>query len=185
MGREEELAVFHAALYGGGCSVLYVHGPGGIGKSALLRRFAHEATLAGRPVSTVDGRTPEPSPAAFEAEAELVLRDADAVLLVDNFDRMQGLEGWLRDLLRQAIDDLREDPRSVKFHRALSVTFLHGTPTQELAAEHLALPFTTYRRHLTAGIKRLCADPWHQELSPRPGEHLAVGPTWARTAVNK
>ena len=49
VGREEELAVFTAALYGGGCSVLYVHGPGGIGKSALLRRFAAEAAVAGRP----------------------------------------------------------------------------------------------------------------------------------------
>ncbi|MEU9888742.1 AAA family ATPase [Sphaerisporangium sp. NPDC051011] len=95
VGREEELAVFNAALYGGGCSVLYVHGPGGIGKSALLRRFAHEAAVAGRPASMVDGRMLDPSPA--EAEAELVLRDADAVLLVDNFERIQGLEGWLRE----------------------------------------------------------------------------------------
>ncbi|MEU4233548.1 ATP-binding protein [Nonomuraea sp. NPDC026600] len=97
VGREEELAVFHAALYGGGCSVLYVHGPGGIGKSALLRRFAHEAAVAGRPVSMVDGRMLEPSPAVSEAEAELGLRDADAVLLVDHFERIQGLEGWLRE----------------------------------------------------------------------------------------
>jgi hypothetical protein len=70
----------------------------------------------------------------------------------------------LGELLRQAIDDLREDPRSVKFHRALSVTFLRSTPTQGLAAERLGLPFTTYRRHLTAGIERLCADLWHREL---------------------
>ncbi|MDP4512153.1 hypothetical protein, partial [Nonomuraea turcica] len=35
----------------------------------------------------------------------------------------------LGDLLRRAIEDLREDPRSVKFHRVLSVTFLRGTPT--------------------------------------------------------
>ncbi|WP_433432646.1 ATP-binding protein [Nonomuraea sp. CA-141351] len=97
VGREEEVAIFNAALYGGGCSVLYVHGPGGIGKSALLRRFAHVAAVAGRSVSAVDGRTLEPSPAAFGAEAELVFRDADAVLLVDNFERIQGLEGWLRD----------------------------------------------------------------------------------------
>ncbi|MGW3353130.1 hypothetical protein ACWDA3_58415, partial [Nonomuraea rubra] len=31
VGREEEIALFKAALYGGGCNVLYVHGPGGIG----------------------------------------------------------------------------------------------------------------------------------------------------------
>ncbi|MET9251853.1 ATP-binding protein [Nonomuraea sp. NPDC003709] len=93
VGREEELAVFNAALYGGGCSVLYVHGPGGIGKSALLRRFAHEAEVAGRPVSMVDRRMLDPA----ASEAGLVLRDADAVLLVDDFERIQGLEGWLRE----------------------------------------------------------------------------------------
>ncbi|MEV0828898.1 ATP-binding protein [Nonomuraea rubra] len=98
VGREEELAVFHTALYGGGGgSVLYVHGPGGIGKSALLRRLAHEAAVAGRPVSMVDGRTMEPSPATFGDEAEPVLGDADAVLLIDHFERIQGLEGWLRE----------------------------------------------------------------------------------------
>ncbi|MEU6783382.1 ATP-binding protein [Nonomuraea angiospora] len=102
VGREEELAVFNAALYGGGCSVLYVHGPGGIGKSALLRRFAHEAAMAGRPVSMVDGRMLEASEAGrmvepAASEAGLVLRDADAVLLVDDFERVQGLEGWLRE----------------------------------------------------------------------------------------
>ncbi|MBB5083955.1 ATP-binding protein [Nonomuraea endophytica] len=85
VGREEELAAFNKALYGGS-SVLYVHGPGGIGKTALLRRFAHEAAAAGRPVSLVDGDT---------LEADLVPYDADAVLLVDDVE--QGLEGWLRE----------------------------------------------------------------------------------------
>ncbi|MEV6041805.1 ATP-binding protein [Nonomuraea sp. NPDC052116] len=94
VGREEELAVFNAALYGGGgCSVLYVHGPGGIGKSALLRRFAHEAEVAGRPASMVDGRMLDPA----ASEAGLVLRDADTVLLIDDFEHIQGLEGWLRE----------------------------------------------------------------------------------------
>ncbi|GII82257.1 hypothetical protein Ssi03_02470 [Sphaerisporangium siamense] len=93
MGREEELAVFNAALYGDGRSVLYVHGPGGIGKTTLLRRFAHAAAAAGRPASMLDGRTWQPSPAAYEAEP--VLRDADAVLLVDNFE--QSSEDWLRE----------------------------------------------------------------------------------------
>ncbi|MFI6909935.1 AAA family ATPase [Nonomuraea sp. NPDC050394] len=82
VGREEELAVFNTALHGGG--VLYVHGPGGIGKTALLRRFAREAAAAGRPVSMVDGHVP-------------VIRETDAVLLVDDFERVQGLEGWLRE----------------------------------------------------------------------------------------
>ncbi|MEW1841475.1 ATP-binding protein [Nonomuraea angiospora] len=95
VGRQEELAVFKAALYGGGCSVVYVHGPGGIGKSALLRRFAREAAVDGRPVSMVDGRAVEPSEAGVEAG--LVLGEADAVLLIDHFERIQDLEGWLRE----------------------------------------------------------------------------------------
>ncbi|MDF5755070.1 ATP-binding protein [Spongiactinospora sp. TRM90649] len=94
-GREEELAIFKAALYGGGYSVLYVHGPGGIGKSALLRRFAHEAEVAGRPVSMVDGRVL--GPAVSGAEADWVLRDRDAVLLIDDLDRVRGLAEWLRE----------------------------------------------------------------------------------------
>ncbi|MEO3796863.1 ATP-binding protein [Nonomuraea sp. B10E15] len=93
VGREEELAVFTAALYGSRCSVLYVHGPGGVGKSALLRRFAGEAAAAGRPVSMVDGLLPEPA----SSEAEAALREADAVLLVDNVERVRGWEEWLRE----------------------------------------------------------------------------------------
>ncbi|MFD9941166.1 AAA family ATPase [Nonomuraea sp. NPDC059023] len=94
-GREKELEVFRAALRGGNFSVLYVHGPGGVGKSALLRMFQREAAASGRVVTEVDGRVTPGSPAAFEAAAEPVLRDARAVLLVDAFDQVQALEAWL------------------------------------------------------------------------------------------
>ncbi|SPL96366.1 COG2256: ATPase related to the helicase subunit of the Holliday junction resolvase [[Actinomadura] parvosata subsp. kistnae] len=77
--------------------MLYVHGPGGIGKSALLRRFADEAIAAGRTVVQLDGRTVNATPEAFGAEAEVVLRDEHVVLLVDTFELIQGLEGWLRE----------------------------------------------------------------------------------------
>ncbi|MFC5835942.1 ATP-binding protein, partial [Nonomuraea insulae] len=70
----------------------------------------------------------------------------------------------LQGLLRAAIEALRDDPRASKFHRALSITFLSGAPTQQVAAEQLGLPFTTYRRHLVAGVERVCADLWRSEL---------------------
>ncbi|MEV4099609.1 AAA family ATPase [Nonomuraea sp. NPDC049649] len=98
VGREEEQALFRAALgTDRSFMVLFVHGPGGIGKSALLRRFAADAAAAGRPVVTVDGHTVDPSPCAFEAEAGQVLAQERGVLLVDTFERCQGLEGWLRE----------------------------------------------------------------------------------------
>jgi hypothetical protein len=98
-GRAAELELFRSALRHGPDSfaVLFLHGPGGIGKSALLRRFADEAHAAGRRVVELDGRSVEPSPAAFEAEAGAALVDDKVVLLVDTFELCAGLEGWLRD----------------------------------------------------------------------------------------
>ncbi|GAA3220467.1 ATP-binding protein [Nonomuraea helvata] len=94
VGREEELAVFEAALRIGG-RVLFVHGPGGVGKSALLCRFAQEA--AGRPVTKLDGHALGPSPAAFESAARPVLDGERAVLLIDTLEQIQSLENWLRE----------------------------------------------------------------------------------------
>jgi hypothetical protein len=85
VGRKEELAAFDEALCGDG-GVLFVHGPGGVGKSALLRRFAQRAEEAGRTVTMLL----DPSPAAFP-----VLADERTVLLVDACDH--GLETWLRE----------------------------------------------------------------------------------------
>ncbi|MFF5436515.1 ATP-binding protein [Streptomyces achromogenes] len=98
-GRAAELAVFRAALTGdeGAPAVLFVHGPGGIGKSMLLRRFAAEARAVGRPVLEIDGRTVQPTPEAFEREAGAAFTEDGTVLIIDTFERCQGLEGWLRE----------------------------------------------------------------------------------------
>ncbi|MFK4104199.1 ATP-binding protein [Streptomyces sp. NPDC019531] len=98
-GREAELRTFRSALSGApdAPSVLYLHGPGGVGKSMLLRRFATEARTAGREVVEVDGRIIEPTPEAFEKEAEAVFGGDRAVLLIDTFECCQRLERWLRD----------------------------------------------------------------------------------------
>lgn len=101
VGRKEELAAFDEALWGGG--VLFVHGPGGVGKSALLRRFAERAEEAGRTVTVLDGRLLDPSPAAFLAETGPVLADERAVLMVDTVERLHGLEGWLRERFLPAL----------------------------------------------------------------------------------
>ncbi|MGP4048438.1 ATP-binding protein [Streptomyces sp. 2A115] len=97
VGRMAERAVFRSALAGDSHapSVLYLHGPGGIGKSALLRRFALEAREAGRLVIEVDGRTVAATPEDFEHAAAKAIGEPNTVLLVDTFELCHGLEHWL------------------------------------------------------------------------------------------
>ena len=58
VGRVAELEVFANRLQTaepGAFSVLWVHGPGGIGKSSLLRAYADQARAAGCRVTELDG----------------------------------------------------------------------------------------------------------------------------------
>ena len=102
VGREPEIAAFRSALDDAErpFTLLFVTGPGGVGKTTLLRRFADEAVEAGRTVVELDaGRDADYTPAAFEAAASPILADepARAVLLVDGFEKYQTLEPWLRE----------------------------------------------------------------------------------------
>ncbi len=65
---------------------------------------------------------------------------------------------------RQAVDALQISPREVGLYRALYHTYILPAPTQEQAAELLDLPFSTFRRHLKAGIGRVVAVLWQWEL---------------------
>ncbi|HEY8474208.1 MAG TPA: ATP-binding protein [Natronosporangium sp.] len=71
----------------------------------------------------------------------------------------------LRRVLREAAETLRGNPRDEKLYRAVHRTYLEPAATQELAAERLGLPFSTYRRHLTAGVDRIAEWLWQRELS--------------------
>ena len=73
----------------------------------------------------------------------------------------------LRALLKETASKLQANPRDEKLYRALDHTYFHPAPTQEVAAEQLDLPFSTYRRHLTAGIQRLTEMLWQQEIGER------------------
>ncbi|WP_051803937.1 ATP-binding protein [Streptomyces sp. NRRL S-474] len=99
VGRTAELALFERTLTGAPDAppVLWFHGPGGIGKSALLDRFAHRARAEGRLVVAVDGGNVEPTAEAFAAAARPVLREEGGLLLVDAFERFAGLENWLME----------------------------------------------------------------------------------------
>jgi hypothetical protein len=70
----------------------------------------------------------------------------------------------LRELLEEAVDALRADPRGEKLVRAVERTYLRPAPTQEAAADLLGLPFSTYRGHLTRGLERVVDWLWQREL---------------------
>lgn len=91
------MLVAAVARSAGTASVLWIHGPGGIGKSSLLRQVAAEARRQERPVVEVDGRFVGQSTSAFEEAAAPAHDEPDAVLLVDTFEQCQWIETWLRD----------------------------------------------------------------------------------------
>jgi len=70
----------------------------------------------------------------------------------------------LQALLKAAAEELRQSPRELKFYRALYHTYFQPAATQEQAAEILDLPFSTFRRHLTAGVKRMTERLWQWEI---------------------
>lgn len=112
VGRARELALFDSLLRGAAPSrhLLWLSGPGGIGKSTLLERLADAALAAGRPVVRVNAAVLPPTAEAFrEAVARQFAAAADpigAVMLVDGLEHLAHLEEWLRtDLLPGLPDD--------------------------------------------------------------------------------
>src|SRR3954465_3501418 len=70
VGRAAELELFLGALAAPEppFSVLWIYGPGGVGKTALLTALAEAAADAGVGAVSLDLRAIEPSPPAFMAE---------------------------------------------------------------------------------------------------------------------
>jgi hypothetical protein len=113
VGREAELAALRRVFAAEGPRVVYLHGPGGVGKTSLLHAFAGEMRARGAPVACLDARD-------FEATREGVARAVDAVgfgvdgprptrralLVLDTYELLAPLEPLLiRDLLRRVDDD--------------------------------------------------------------------------------
>lgn len=95
VGRTAELRAVAELLAGDG-GVLYVHGPGGVGKSTLLRQAAWLGQDAGRRVVWVDGQ--EASPDALVPPAQPGL-----VLLVDTAEALGPPDRWLTEEVLAAL----------------------------------------------------------------------------------
>jgi hypothetical protein len=100
VGRTAELASFDDALAGRSARrVLFVHGPGGVGKTTLLLHLCSRARRTGRRAVYLDGRDLDPSPEGLvrgvQAAGGAGAGDAP-VLLVDGYEQLTPIDGWLR-----------------------------------------------------------------------------------------
>jgi hypothetical protein len=77
---------------------------------------------------------------------------------------LQDRLGALLSMVKEACETLQATPRGEKFYRALYHTYLHPAPSQESAAELLDIPYSTFRRHLKAGLERVTGILWQREL---------------------
>jgi energy-coupling factor transporter ATP-binding protein EcfA2 len=109
VGRRAELELFRSALDVGEppFCVLYLHGPGGIGKTSLLEVLSGLAEERDATVVRLDGRELVPSPGtildALRPAIELPGGDGSVdagpdplVLLVDSYERLAPLDDWVR-----------------------------------------------------------------------------------------
>ncbi|NUM46500.1 MAG: ATP-binding protein [Anaerolineales bacterium] len=112
VGRDSERNFFRSAIQAESPPffVLHMYGPGGIGKSTLLREFGRMAEEAGWAVIYFDARNIEPLPETFRATLARYL-DAPAggieefmaaspkrqLLMVDTYETLAPLDDWLRD----------------------------------------------------------------------------------------
>ncbi len=110
-GRRDELRVLEKVLGDDPpATVVLVHGQGGIGKSCLLRETARLARSLGYEVWWLDGRGLAPSPDAVAGVVDDVASSSRPLLLIDTYERISGLGGYLRD---HAIPDLPATARVV------------------------------------------------------------------------
>src|SRR5262249_10507116 len=86
-------------------SVILIHGAGGIGKSTLLRELARRAEAHGRETFFVEGRELPPMPDALEAVLAGARSASQPLVLIDTYQRMTALDGYLRRGLLPSLPD--------------------------------------------------------------------------------
>ena len=108
VGRDEECARFLAAITAETLpyDILFIYGPGGIGKSALAAEFVAICAEHAVACHLIDARHIEPSPVTFLATLPPELRASEDgepaenlprhTLIIDGYDHLAPLDGWLR-----------------------------------------------------------------------------------------
>jgi len=120
VGRKAELELFRAAIgtQPRDLAVMYLHGPGGIGKTSLLDAFAGVAAGHDATVVRLDARELVASPSAVLAAMRGIIEVPDDgpiggaaapfVLMIDTYERLEPIDDWVREHLvpRLPVDGL-------------------------------------------------------------------------------
>lgn len=106
VGREAELRFLEGVLGAESATrIVFLHGPGGIGKSSLLRRLATSAEKEGWTSRLLDGRDLDPMPGEIERLLAGLGTVASPLVLVDTYERIEALDGYLRQELLPSLPD--------------------------------------------------------------------------------
>ncbi len=121
VGRMAELALFRSALTAPDPPfyVLYLYGPGGVGKTTLVRKFVSLCEELGVMPIYIDARDVEPAPEAFLGALRLALgtdasvspiqfladREGRQVILIDTSEVLLPIDYWLSNVFLPQLTD--------------------------------------------------------------------------------
>ncbi|HEY6569314.1 MAG TPA: AAA family ATPase, partial [Candidatus Limnocylindrales bacterium] len=121
VGRETERAILRLAVEADGPPFIFVHGIGGVGKSALLEAFTVDARARGATVLGLDGGAIEPTPRGFlaalsnatggeletpdDAVARLAGLGSRVVIALDRYEVLRPVDPWLQQVFVPALSD--------------------------------------------------------------------------------
>ncbi|MFP3915647.1 MAG: hypothetical protein ACLFWM_12285 [Actinomycetota bacterium] len=106
-GRSAEMRRVDAFLKAGSPHrVLILHGPGGVGKSAVLREARRRAVGCGYVVRWVDGRDPHVGDAVLSHLSDTG-EGVAGLLMVDTYEQVEGIDAGLRSTLQGVLDSWR------------------------------------------------------------------------------
>jgi hypothetical protein len=103
--RNEQDALDRFLRPGSPHHVLFVTGPGGVGKSALLRRLVQRARQDGYEVVTADARQLAPDSAALDAALAPALRSERPLVVLDTYEALEALDSPLREEVLPALPE--------------------------------------------------------------------------------
>lgn len=119
VGRESELRLFRSIVQQEELStyLLSIYGPGGQGKSTLVKAFTETCTELSVPYTVMDAREMVPTPDFFQAALHKMLQangnvfdhlqnlDTKFVLFIDTYELITPLDDWLRTVFLPQMPD--------------------------------------------------------------------------------